>query len=697
MQRMLGRFVVILAVMAVATVRCDPVVDRFSPGERVLVLGDSITHFGHWWPYVWCGYAAQYPENPPVFINAGFSGDTATGALDRLDRDVFAEDPDVVCVMFGMNDMRRTLYTAGDSTRSKAERQAALHLYGESMDQLLGRITEKGIRCVVVTPSPYDQTLIHADARANNPGYNDGLALAARVSSELAEKYGCGLIDFHGPMTRMNQELQARNPAATLIGLDRIHPGDEGSRVMAELFLEAQGLPLDGLEDSAGFETVWEHVDFQRNILNIRWIEDRVLLRRGLDVQNVEAAKVFLTEEYKPRGGADRERVQSYLQWKGREDMLRSRLEDVRRRFVPFSVPGWLGDHMMLPADCPVPLCGRAAAGTVVTVEFMNRKKTAAADSSNHWKMVLDPMSASSKPRKLIVSAGQPAEIVDRQFADVLVGDIWLCSGQSNMQRRIVDSDEAGEAQVDILSVDVRYFNGSQWMTVNAKNVENVSAAGGFFAMEMARLQQAPVGIFVAARGGTGIEAWLPAHAFPDTEEGNRMKPLVNDRAVLNAAREDAEDFKPWGEHRLARWGLGRAVPSSLYEALVRPFGDLPVRGVVWYQGESNTGSMESAREYRLWLQNLIAAWRALWHRPDLPFIIIQLPAYNPGSPEGCQAWQTLQDVQAEVAQNTANAVLVDIRDLGDLDDIHPRRKKEVGVRAAEAACVLLDLPHGVQ
>ncbi len=348
----------------------------------------------------------------------------------------------------------------------------------------------------------------------------------------------------------------------------------------------------------------------------------------------------------------------------------------------------WLSDHMMMPANRPVPLSGRAAPGAVITVEFAGQKKTGVADDSGSWIVTLDPMSASAKSRTLTVSSSIGNQQVF--IEDILVGNIWLCSGQSNMGFPVGKSEEADKAVAEIRDVDVRYFNGSQWMVVNAENVQKISAVGAYFAIEMARQQKAPVGIFVAARGGTGIEAWVPVTAFPDTVDGRKFKSLVNDPEVLKAAAEDAADFKPWGQHRLFKWGLGRAVPSRLYETLIRPFSDLPIYGVVWYQGEGNTGSVETAQEYRLWLQSLISTYRNLWNNPDLPFVIIQLPAYDPGSPDGRAAWAVLQDVQAAVAENTANTVAVDIKDLGDLSNIHPCRKREVGVRAAHAALKLM-------
>lgn len=187
--------------------------------------------------------------------------------------------------------------------------------------------------------------------------------------------------------------------------------------------------------------------------------------------------------------------------------------------------------------------------------------------------------------------------------------------------------------------------------------------------------------------GGTGIEAWIPEQAFPDTEHGRRMRPLVNDPQVLKAAKEDAADPKVYGQHRLAKWGLARAVPASLYRQLVEPAARLPVRGVVWYQGESNAVPDAPEEEYRQWLKSLVASWRDLWHSPDLPFIVIQLPDYDPGTDDGRAAWARVQNEQAAAAQETDGIWVVETQGLGDPKDIHPRRKKEVGIRAATTAC----------
>ncbi len=350
------------------------------------------------------------------------------------------------------------------------------------------------------------------------------------------------------------------------------------------------------------------------------------------------------------------------------------------------TLPIWVDDHMMLPADRPCRLQGRAAPGADITVTFAGKTKSVKTDDLGQWSVTLAPLSNDSGPCELIVSSSLGPVTETRKFTDVAVGDTWLCSGQSNMAFPVSKSDEADEVVADIRTVDIRYFDGKSWMVLDPSSVSNVSAVAVFFAIEMALRQNAPVGIFVAARGGTAIEAWVPVDTFPDTEAGRRKRLLAHDPEVLKAAEEDAADFRPWGQHRLYKWKLGRAVPASLYEKLIQPFGDLPIRGILWYQGESDAGS----QEYDLWLSNLISSWRNHWNSPRLPFVIIQLPAFDKGTEDGRAGWAGIQNMQASVAKQTAFAGIVDIRDLGDLHDIHPRRKKEVGRRAADVMCELL-------
>lgn len=351
------------------------------------------------------------------------------------------------------------------------------------------------------------------------------------------------------------------------------------------------------------------------------------------------------------------------------------------------TLPAWVSDHMVLPAGMSFALAGQADPGTMVVVRFGGQSVSTTADGTGKWSIQFQPLEAGLKG-ELAVEAGYEKKLI----TDVVTGDIWLCAGQSNMVRPVSMSAEAVEAVTDVQNADVRFYSGGSWLCVKPANVQKLSAVALFFAVEMYKKQETPVGIYVAAKGGTSIEAWMPVESFPDTDTGRRMRPLANDPEVIQAAAEDqAGPMKPYGQHRLARWDLGRAVPSSLFEQLVRPVADIPVRGVVWYQGENNASSLARAQEYRLWLESLISAYRYLWHNAELPFAIIQLPEYDSGSPDGRAGWAAVQKTQAEVAENTVNAVVVEIQDLGDPADIHPKRKRDVGRRAAEAVANLLN------
>lgn len=345
-------------------------------------------------------------------------------------------------------------------------------------------------------------------------------------------------------------------------------------------------------------------------------------------------------------------------------------------------LPAWVSDYMLLPAGKKFKIEGTSAPKTKVTVSFANFNTTTMSDEKGSWAIDFPTLGRDKKGELVFVSDSRKMVI-----KDVVCADTWLCSGQSNMAMSVAKSDNPEIAAATVDALDIRIFTGKVWRKVTSKISKDISAVALYFAIEMAAKQQSAIGIFVAARGGTGIEAWIPQNAFPDTETGRRMGLLVNEPEVLKAAAEDAIDFRPPGEYRLARWGLGRAVPASLYDQLIKPYLDFPLRGVIWYQGESNTASVEQAVEYKLWLKSLISVCRSQWHEPKLPFIVVRLPQFNCLNPE---AWSALQNVQTQVVNEVPNTALVNIDDLGDLDNIHPRKKREVGIRTAEVTLKLI-------
>ena len=229
-------------VLAIASLLSGSVrAELFKDGETVCFLGDSITHGREYHSMIYAYYLTRFPDRTIHFVNAGISGDSAGGALGRLDDDVISKSPSTVVVMLGMNDVGRGNYVANPTEKQLAAQVAALDRYRANMDKVLGRLSsETSAGFMLMTPSPFDQTCVNQ--RGNNqPGCNDGLAKCAEIVRQLAAKYHAEVIDLHGPMTAFNLEHQKSDPTYTLIGPDRVHPGPPGNLMMAWLFLKAQG------------------------------------------------------------------------------------------------------------------------------------------------------------------------------------------------------------------------------------------------------------------------------------------------------------------------------------------------------------------------------------------------------------------------------------------------------------------------
>lgn len=218
--------------------------EPFRDGETVCFLGDSITNGGRYQNKIYDYYLTRFPGWTMRFVNAGRSGDSAGGAIGRLEEDVIGQKPTSVAVMFGMNDVGRGLYVASPDEKRKASQQRALEGYRKNVETLVSRIRAgaREPKLFFITPSPFDQTMVN-DRDNNQPGCNDGLGRCAAIVRELAAKNNATVVDFHGPMTAFNLEQQKKDPKYTIVGPDRVHPGAPGHLMMAWLFLKTQGVP----------------------------------------------------------------------------------------------------------------------------------------------------------------------------------------------------------------------------------------------------------------------------------------------------------------------------------------------------------------------------------------------------------------------------------------------------------------------
>ncbi|MCY2924547.1 MAG: sialate O-acetylesterase [Planctomycetota bacterium] len=334
-------------------------------------------------------------------------------------------------------------------------------------------------------------------------------------------------------------------------------------------------------------------------------------------------------------------------------------------------VPAIIGSNMVLQAGAPVPVWGWGGPGGGVTVTVPGQSKTAVVDPAGRWKVVLDRMPASDKPVKMIVKGAN--EIV---IENVLVGEVWAGSGQSNMQWGV---GGVTNAQAEIAAANrptMRLFlipntvSGSpsddvnaHWVECSPATVKDFSAALYFFGRNLQDELKTPVGLVASSWGGTLIEPWIPMSALESQAE---LKPLAEQAKALPS---QAGPGHP----------LSNQAPTVLFNAMIHPIVPLAIRGAIWYQGESNVMQGDGLLYARKMLA-LIQGWRTAWGQGDFPFLFVQLAPWT-GYREGelPKVWQA--QIESLKIPNTGMAVVTDVT--GDVNDIHPQDKQSVGKRLA--------------
>lgn len=278
-------------------------------------------------------------------------------------------------------------------------------------------------------------------------------------------------------------------------------------------------------------------------------------------------------------------------------------------------------DNMVLQRDKPVYIWGKANAGSTVTVGFSSQQKTTMADTAGKWKIELEPLKSSDIPQDLIVK-GQTTVTLH----NILIGDVWLCSGQSNMEypldRKLKKyaapkrgNDVAEEELINSNRPDaIRYIYVERtlnkipvlptkgWVNGNDTIVRYVSAIGYFFAKEIYAETKVPIGIISASWGGSRIEPWTPDWAYPES-------PVFKDSAAK-------PNYKIDGTH-----------PGQFYKGLIEPLMPFAVKGVLWYQGESNC-MIEDQETYKEKFRLFVSSWRNLFKDEKLPFYTVQISPY---------------------------------------------------------------------
>jgi len=364
-------------------------------------------------------------------------------------------------------------------------------------------------------------------------------------------------------------------------------------------------------------------------------------------------------------------------------------------------------NHMVLERGMPLPVWGTAEPGERVTVEFGGVSVHTTARATGRWQVTLPPQEACREPHRLVISG--PANSVTLE--DVLVGEVWLCAGQSNMMlplsratdatreiaaatqplvrlftwRAAAGGDRGAYSPAQLAALEPSRFGAGRWERCTPETAAGFSAVGYFFGERLAAALDVPVGIICVAVGGTPAEAWASRAALAAAEP---TRPLVTGDWLANPllagwcadrARDNLARARRAGE-RIPGDDLGPHhpfKPGFMWEAGVAPLVPLAIRGVCWYQGESNADSPARVAQHEAIFPALVAGWRRAWDRPELPFGVVQLPGL--GRPD----WPAFRDSQRRLVEATPHAGLVVTIDLGDPREVHPADKRPIGERLA--------------
>jgi sialate O-acetylesterase len=345
------------------------------------------------------------------------------------------------------------------------------------------------------------------------------------------------------------------------------------------------------------------------------------------------------------------------------------------------------GDNMVLQQQQSVPIWGWSDPDAAVTVSFGGQVKSTHARADGKWLVKLAKLSASDEPQSLVIESGETTT-----FTNILVGEVWLASGQSNMEKPIgkqpgqkpVNNAEqelaaANYPQIRIFLVektlsatqqdDLTKFKGWQECSSNALNTMSFSAAAYFFGREIHTNLNVPVGLVESSWGGTRIEPWTPPVGF-----------------------ESVSSLAPLAKSQPGTGKLSNTRPMLIYNAMIAPLAGFAMRGALWYQGESNLMGTNDDNDYLTYtdkMRALVNGWRSIWDEGSFPFYFVQIAPFKyyggkirrAKSPEMLAEFWVLQSDSARRIKNTGMAVTTDL--VNNLDDIHPRDKQDVGHRLA--------------
>lgn len=369
-------------------------------------------------------------------------------------------------------------------------------------------------------------------------------------------------------------------------------------------------------------------------------------------------------------------------------------------------------DHAVVQRDREIPVSGMAAPASEVRILWRGREFRTMTDAEGRWRTQVPSGPASAAPQVLRVECSSET----LEVRDLLVGEVWLASGQSNMQWNLEECGPGPWAAPENLAPDPLLrlltvpwnpvampqteIRETRWRFYDRETALKSSAVAQFFGRELRRQLDIPIGIISSAVGGSPIEAWIPEEI---------LRPMPQARVCFNQAeeykarypqlsKEDEEKRRTWEAEAAANKSAGRPPPPPVpwlgpkpeqdwrapgfcWNGMINPLPPYAIRGVIWYQGEANVWR---ANDYPVLLETMVGIWRRAWGADDFPFLLVQLPGFD-NEREGAQGstWARFREIQDRAAHGLKNGGMVVALDLGEAENIHPSRKKEVGERLA--------------
>ena len=353
------------------------------------------------------------------------------------------------------------------------------------------------------------------------------------------------------------------------------------------------------------------------------------------------------------------------------------------------SVASPFTNNAVLQQDMPVPVWGWADSGSKVAVEFAGQKKATTADADGRWQVKLDPLAASFDPRELTVSASDTEDAI--AFKNILVGEVWICSGQSNMQWP-TNKIPAIKALIPSMK-NLRKFTVKQTVAFTEQDrcqgqwkVQNPDSAVAFaFAYFLEENADVPVGIVQTCWGSSSIEGWMPRDMTAKLPHFKKIMQAFDADTDKRAKIESILNGpKPWGTKNDI---FLRRQSNIIYNAMMHPLAPMACRGIVWYQGEANTKAIEPMLQYGRTLPAWVQRYREQWQRDDLHFLVVMLPGFAKGLKNRAarpdqQSWAWMRESQLKVLDLPHTSVANTV-DLGRPNNIHPPDKLPVGKRLA--------------